>query len=853
MSGAVSQKRAMALGIPDGFKMFSAYPMGGMNFSAARTALDDKDFYWVEGLFRAGDGKYRALWDVGGSIYTAPPGTTIVYWFFFNIGPSYYFAIFLSDGTAVQVNWPDGSGARSISGVAGTFYKSSTGQLPACQKSGGQYLLISNNNTPNDYWIWDGESLYASGTIAPTQTGALTSGGSGYSSLPTLTVFGGHGAGVGLAPVIANGSVVAINVFDPGSGYQAGDVLVVGFTGGGSDTTPVLQAVLGVGAIGSVTISNGGTGWLAGNWQFPLTFTGGAGSGAAGTFTVAGGVVTGANITTGGSGYTYPGPTVGFSIPGSGAVFGSNIVSNKIANIPIFAAGSGYVPGNYPLSFVGGGGNGAAATAIVDQTGTVVSVDLTNGGVGFTSSPIITMPTGGTGTVGVPILTSAVVSAVSVLNGGTNLIGTPTLSFAGGGGSGAIATALVEGGSIVSVSVTSGGLNYSSAPAVIVETSTNNAAYATLEVMPFGISGSSIETYQQRAWLPHPYQGGTTPTGGTFLVSAPGSLTDFATSSGGDIFTNTDRFLAAQFIALRQTGNFLYAIGDSSVSVISNVQTAGNPPSTTFSFQNSDPQTGSPWRDTLQDFGNTILFANQIGVWGVYGGSVRRVSEQLDDLFFSASALLTPSTPMSSAITNLFGKKVYLLLTPIVDPFSGLQRTVLLGWDDKRWFVASQSKAMTFIGTVEVSSQIAAWGTDGTDLFPLLTTPAATTKKLVTKLYGAPQPYMIKKSHSIYIEAEDLSASQSGVSFLAESTVDATGIAVPVVNSVTSATQSSPSVSVPFGGAKNMVAPQGLGAVYATWGLDVYGIAIGATLVTQSTDFVINNVSIGYLEYAALA
>ena len=826
--------------------------MGGMNFSASRTALDDKDFWWVENLFRTGDGKYRALWDAGASIYTAPVGNTVIYWFFFNIGANYYFAIFLNDGTAVQVNWPDGSNERPISGVPNTFYKASTGQLPACQKSGGQYLLISNNNTPNDYWIWDGYSLYTAGTIAPTEIGSLTSGGSGYTSLPTLIVSGGHGTGVGLAPVIANGSVVAINVFNPGSGYQAGDVLQVGFTGGGSDTTPLLQAVLGVGAIGAVDIVNSGTGWLAGSWQFPLSFSGSSGSGAAGTYTVTNGAVTGATITNGGSGYTAA-PTPQFTIPGSGASFAANIASDKIASIAIYSAGSGYIAGNYPLSFTGGGGNSAQATATVDQSGTVVAVQLNNAGVGYSTSPIITMPIAGTGTAGVAILTAGVVTAVTVLNGGSNLTGTPTLAFSGGGGSGAAATATVANGSIVSVTVTAGGQNYSSAPAVIPETSANNAAYATLQVMPFGVSGTSIETYQQRAWLPYPHQGGTIPTGGTFLVSAPGSITDFATSDGGDIFTNTDRFLAAQFTALRQTGNFLYAIGDSSVSVISNVQTAGNPPSTTFSFQNSDPQTGSPWRDTLQDFGNTILFANQIGVWGVYGGSVRRVSEQLDDLFFSATALLTPSTPMSSAIANLFGKKVYVLLVPIIDPFSGLQRTVLLLWDDKRWFVAQQSKALTFVGTVEVSSQIAAWGTDGSGLFPLFSSPSATTKKLVTKLYGASQPYMVKKSHSIYIEAQDLSSAQSGVTFLQASTIDATGIAVPVVNSVTSATQSSPSVSIPFGSTKNMVAPQGLGAVYATWGLDVYGIAVGATLLTQSTDFVINNVSIGYLEWAALA
>ena len=60
------------------------------------------------------------------------------------------------------------------------------------------------------------------------------------------------------------------------------------------------------------------------------------------------------------------------------------------------------------------------------------------------------------------------------------------------------------------------------------------------------------------------------------------------------------------------------------------------PTSTTFNYQNTDPQTGAIYRDTVQDFGRTILFANQIGVFGLYGGAVIRVSAKLDTLFSNA-------------------------------------------------------------------------------------------------------------------------------------------------------------------------------------------------------------------------
>lgn len=770
MSGARARQK---FGLPEDFKAWSAFPFKGLNQSASRIAIDDAELHWQENYIRIGDGRLRTLWDVGAALYTAPVAGSIlpmVVWY--NIGSAIYSAVFLNDGTAVQVAYPSGT-VTTISAAPGTFYQASSGQLPAWSQSGTQYLLISNHNTQNDYWIWDGTLLYGAGSIAPTDINTITSGGSGYTSVPSYTVYGGSGSGVVLTPVIADGSVVSLTVNNPGTGYLPGEIPQVAFSGGGSDTGAILEAVLSASGLAFVTLVSGG---------------------------------------------------------------------------------SGYTDGNFALGFTGGGGGSGASGAFSVVDGVVVAVVLTGGGSGYTDTPTVdfSASAGGTGAAAVASISSAVVVGANIPNGGTGYTGTPLLTFVGGGGIGATGIAIMSGGSIVAVQMTNGGSGYTSPPAIEIQVGVNNAASAILQIMPFGVSGTSIETYQSRVWISYPNQVGRVNNGGVFFVSAPNSLTDFATSDGGDIFTNSDRFLRQQYTFLRQTSNFLYAVGDSSVSVISNVQTGGQPTSTTFSYQNTDPQVGATWRDTAQDFSNTILFANPIGVYGVYGGSVRKVSKKIDSLFTGMVAPANGGLVPTSAVANLYSQKAFLLLMTITDPFTFQRRNVMVGWDEQEWFVASQSPSLTAIGTQEIKSEIQAWGTDGTHLMPLFATPSSSlVKVLSSKLWGGAQSFMINTAHSVYISAEDVSAAQAGLSFTGS--IDAQGLAVPVENSVTMATASCPTGSHSFPEPLNFVAPKGLGSMYGRAAPHVPGIGLGITLATSSPDHIVQSLALGYIETTAVA
>src|SRR5262252_5612524 len=184
----------------------------------------------------------------------------------------------------------------------------------------------------------------------------------------------------------------------------------------------------------------------------------------------------------------------------------------------------------------------------------------------------------------------------------------------------------------------------------------------TPTVMPSGIHGSSIETYQNRAWV-------TTPAAGSIPSyvsnSAPGNGANFSPPSGGGSTPQQDSSLRANFTALKQANGFLYAFGDSSITAISNVGAAGIG---SYSNQNVDPQIGTSWPGSVQAFSGTgnlaaIFFANPQGIFILVGGSVLKVSDDLDGLFAHADFTTAPT----AAVAIIFGIKVYSLLIKTLD------------------------------------------------------------------------------------------------------------------------------------------------------------------------------------------
>lgn len=716
---------------------------GSLNTKAARPAIQANQFSWVENFMPIGPGNLRTLYAEGATLYTTPNPRTIILHFPYNLGSTTYVAVFLDNGSAVQVRESDG--AQTTIGGPGTFY--SGGDLPACCQFESKYLLIGSTVSPNAYWVWDGSSLFGAGTLAPQVT--LVNSGRNYTSAPTVTANGGSGSGATFLATVADGSVTDITVTNPGSGYLEGDLPQLTITGGGSDNQARAHAVISTtGGVTEVDVTNGGNSYTN---DVHVTFSGGGGSGAQAVVSSAiNGVIVSITVTNPGSGYTSP-PTVAFTATGgSGATAVANITRGQITSIVVDSGGSGY--------------NGAPNVVI--------------------SAP--------------------------------DDDSFPTIQ--------AVATATISAGAVTGFTISNSGAGY--IHATVSLEGGNNAANATITLMPFGLQASAIETYNDGVW---------TSVGTKMTFSSPGSVAQFSTVSGGGSARATGSYLRDRIVALKQNSGFLYRLGDSSIDAISNVQTSSNAV-TTFNTSNVDAQIGTAWRDSVIAFDRAVVFANPTGVYALYGGSAQKVSDALDGLFAKATfnAGGEGVTPTASEAT-IFGIRVYMLLFTTTDPYSNTKRNIVACWDGQKWFVCTQEKVLTFISPEEINSVLTAWGTDGTRLFKLVQTPSeGLTKAFQTKLDMGQGVHLYHQALRAYVVALNNASDEALLNISVDTEVGRGPVHTSNISQALSFTGSGP---ITWIGAGSVPLIFTVGSLQIDgWEISAYGRMMGWTLSTTADD-----------------
>jgi hypothetical protein len=659
-------------------RFFSVVRAGGLNTEAPRVSIRDEQFSWLENLQPISDGNFKALYSNGAAAYTTTPPRTIVYHYEFNIGASNYSAVFLDNGTAIQVNL-DTLATTTISGTGGSFFGGMVASLPACAQFGQQGLIIVSTAAIG-YAFWNGTTLFSGGGIGPIVT--ITNGGAAYTSAPTVVFNGGGGSGAVGVATINNGSVTGITITNPGSGYTSAPTVTLAGgqqTGSGASLTAVLSA-----------IPSGSGAALTANWNT--------------------------------------------------AIYGPGSQYDQLASITGPPTGTGYSASTTAAWHDAGLGgfwlNNAPPSINLTIAGGVITA------VSFTASPsnpsviyfnnnhadptiTVTDPVGGQFTV----------TSVTGTPTGTNYSPSTTVTASGGGSpvTQATFTPVISGGQITSVTIISGGVYGTNTPPTVTATDTAVAATATCELMPTGVAGTCVEIYAGRIWVGN---------GAVINFNAPGGdVGNWAPSQGAGAFTSNDSFLRREFTALKQAEGFLYLFADSSINVISNVQTGGSPVTTTFNNQNVDPEIGTPWHNAVQAMSEGLVFANVIGVFTLSGGNVKKVSDEVDGTFIAATATLNADTPVqqpTSAVMTLNKKLVYMLVIPVAGPLDGgVFRNAVLLWDTRRFWIGSQDVGITSIGTQEVNSQIYAWVNTGTTLRKMFTVPSGTLIKVwQTKLFS---------------------------------------------------------------------------------------------------------------------
>jgi hypothetical protein len=684
-------------GLPENQIFFNFNGWNGIDTKPPRPGIDDDKCAWCDNIMPLGTKNARAMPDEGPVAYTAPGGLTIVYYDFYgltslviNNGP--HAIIFLSDGSVQDY----GVFTLNVTDVAptGTFNLGATG-IPGIRQYGTQYLLMSDEVSLNGYFAWDGANFYQPGSLSPEIT--ILDDGRDYTSTPNIVALGGSGSGATFSSTITDGAIGNVTVTNPGSGWLSTDPTTVAllFSSGGGPTSAWGTVGASNGAITAIEIISGGSGFTG---VPSIVITDGTGTGAqAVVASISGGIITAINVIDCGTGYTAP--SISTTGGGGGGLNAQAVLSSGVLDSPTIVDTGGPYLTAPTVNFLSATGTGAQATAVIDSAGAVTGIDFGQGvGNGFS---------------------------------GTGYINPTYIYFSGGG-----------------------------------------VASATALLMPFGVQGHAIESYQGRAWVESSYQ--TVKTFGT----APGSAFDFSPADGGFVFPATSSVLKYQYSNLRQANGFLYTVGDSSVDYISGVNTTGTPPTTTFSNQNVDPQIGSPWLPSCEVFSRAVIIANPFGIHAIYGGAVQKISTPLDGVFLNNGQPPT-NNPPTTAVAEIFGVHVLMVLMPILDPITGNPRNVLFVWDGRRWWTASQSTPLQKVRTNEWGSQITAWGLDSatqTTLFPLF--QAASTniaKTLRSKMWTQPGIFTQKRAMQHYA----LWQSTSGTTTL-NFTTDTESASVPI-------------------------------------------------------------------------
>lgn len=234
-------------------------------------------------------------------------------------------------------------------------------------------------------------------------TVAVSSGGTGYTSAPTVSISGGGGTGVSAIAQMRDGAVDSVRIINGGTGYTSAPT--ISFSGGG-----------GTGATGSV--------FVCGSTVTPMSF-----------FRGRNGDVYG--VDGGGRGIRWNGTDasvepIGLARPNvaPGITANTSAISRFVAAIQVVNAGGGY-HGIPTVTISGGSPTKAAQAEAFLINGRVAQIRVTEPGAGYQSNPTVSISggigTGATFAVGV----RGSVRAVTILADGSGYTTNPAVTIAG--------------------------------------------------------------------------------------------------------------------------------------------------------------------------------------------------------------------------------------------------------------------------------------------------------------------------------------------------------------------------------------------------------------------------------------
>lgn len=330
----------------------------------------------------------------------------------------------------------------------------------------------------------------------------VQTGGSGYSSQPSVSLTGGGGTGAAAVAHMAGTQVESIAIVSGGTGYTSDPNVII--TGAG--TGAVASAYAYTGPIRPVTMVRSRFNNL---YSFDGMGRGLRWDGSAATMqpigvqkpalppavtvasTAMSGSVAAVNVVSRGFGYSTP-PAVVFTggSPSKAATGRAQMFNGQVAGVTIVEPGTGYVTAP-AVSF--SGGTPSLATLSVGVRGAVADLFLTSAGTGYTTAPTLVFSSaqGLTQALGTVTVANSAVDGVFLQSGGTGATGAVTASLVGGGGTGAAVSVQMRY-SVAAVTVVTGGSAQYVAPTISFRAATGDVSSTPAQAVAYVNSTGAV-------------------------------------------------------------------------------------------------------------------------------------------------------------------------------------------------------------------------------------------------------------------------------------------------------------------------------------------------------------------------
>lgn len=389
----------------------------------------------------------------GGSGYTASPKVVIT-----GTGIDAAATAIVTAGTVSSISvTAAGNGYTSIPTVTMTSGSGATAVAVLQPASVGE--LIVTNNGGNTYTAEPAVTISAQGAGAAAgqvymkvNSATLVNGGTGYVAGDVLLVTGGAGtnnASIQVLSVGAFGEIVTYVLATSGL-YSQMPILDVNSVIGGSGSAAAFNLTM---CVDSVAVANGGSGYVT---PPTVTLTSATGYGAIVNSVLDGDEVAELKVIANGTAYRDI-PTVAIT-SGSGATAFAHLMPTGIASFNITAPGYSYTEAS--VSIVGDG-EGAEAHVII-AGGEIVDIVVDNQGSGYTYTPTVTITGNGLDAVAEAVLVPTSLNYVDLINVGSGYTGAPTVTLTGA----ATVRAALSGTGVDRIDMITDGENYTSNPIV---------------------------------------------------------------------------------------------------------------------------------------------------------------------------------------------------------------------------------------------------------------------------------------------------------------------------------------------------------------------------------------------------